>query len=244
MIADSKSFVGTLPLLWMSLTWSVRMIPQSIVLRQSSLEAIKALTRPVSPGNFDGQMFTEHEIDEVLGSGSHLNTPAPQYFSPIDLFSWASLNARNTSPSGQRFFSIDRGLHYIVQFNQNPDGDFGDYDSDDFCPATRLHVQNAFNCDGQSTDISATSPEGISLDVIGYDLAQPQTGPPSLVNISTRSFVETSDNVIIGGFIVQGTGSKRVIIRAIGPELTQFGITNTLADTTLELRNSAGIAPA
>jgi len=170
MIADSKSFVGTLPLLWMSLTWSVRMIPQSIVLRQSSLEAIKALTRPVSPGNFDGQMFTEHEIDEVLGSGSHLNTPAPQYFSPIDLFSWASLNARNTSPSGQRFFSIDRGLHYIVQFNQNPDGDFGDYDSDDFCPATRLHVQNAFNCDGQSTDISATSPEGISLDVIGYDL--------------------------------------------------------------------------
>jgi len=112
----------------------------------------------------------EHEIDEVLGSGSHLNTPAPQYSSPLDLFSWASLNARNTSASGQRFFSIDRGLHYIVQFNQNPDGDFGDYDSDGFCPATRLYVQNAFNCDGQSTDISATSPEGISLDVIGYDL--------------------------------------------------------------------------
>ena len=128
-------------------------------------------TRPVSPGNFDGQMFTEHEIDEVLGSGSHLNTPAPQYFCPIDLFSWASLNSRNTSARGQRFFSIDRGLHYIVQFNQNPDGDFGDYDSDDFCPATRLYVQNAFNCPGQSTDISATSPEGISLDVIGYDLA-------------------------------------------------------------------------
>src|SRR5207248_9839930 len=30
--------------------------------------------------------------------------------------------------------------------------------------------QKAFNCDGQSTDISATSPEGIRLDVIGYDL--------------------------------------------------------------------------
>jgi hypothetical protein len=213
--------------------------PYDGIITINSLQPVQ-FTRPVSPGNFDGQMFTEHEIDEVLGSGSHLNTPAPQYFCPIDLFSWASLNARNVSASGQRFFSIDRGLHYIAQFNQNPDGDFGDYDSDDFCPATRLHVQNAFNCPGQSTDISATSPEGISLDVIGYDLAQPQTGPPRLVNISTRSFVQTSDNVMIGGFIVQGTGPKRVIIRAIGPELTQFGITNALADTTLELHNQAG----
>ena len=143
--------------------------PYEGIITINSLKPVQ-FTRPVSPGNFDGQMFTEHEIDEVLGSGSHLNTPAPQYFCPIDLFSWASLNARNTSASGQRFFSIDRGLHYIVQFNQNPDGDFGDYDSDGFCPATRLYVQNAFNCAGQSTDISATSPEGISLDVIGYDL--------------------------------------------------------------------------
>ena len=62
----------------------------------------------------------------------------------------------------------------------------------------------------------------------------------SLGNISTRSFVQTSDNVMIGGFIVQGTGPKRVIIRAIGPELTQFGITNPLANPTLELHNQAG----
>jgi hypothetical protein len=128
-------------------------------------------TRPASPGNYDARMFTEHEIDEVLGLGSHLNSTVPEFLNPQDLFSWSSLNARNTSASGQRFFSIDQGLRYIVQFNQNPDGDFGDWDSDDFCPATRLYVQNASNCDGQSTDISATSPEGINLDVIGYDLA-------------------------------------------------------------------------
>ena len=127
-------------------------------------------TRPVAAGNYDAQMFTEHEIDEVLGLGSHLNSPRPEFLEPQDLFSWASLNARNTSASGQRFFSIDQGFHLLAQFNQNPDGDFGDWDSDDFCPATRLYVQNAFNCAGQSTDISATSPEAISLDVIGYDL--------------------------------------------------------------------------
>ena len=61
-----------------------------------------------------------------------------------------------------------------------------------------------------------------------------------LGNISTRSFVQTGDNVMIGGFIVQGTGPKRVIIRAIGPELTRFGVPNVLANPTLELHNGAG----
>src|SRR6476620_5190504 len=62
----------------------------------------------------------------------------------------------------------------------------------------------------------------------------------SLGNISTRSFVQTGEHVMIGGFIVQGTGPKRVIIRAIGPELTQFGITDALANPTLELHNGSG----
>ena len=43
--------------------------------------------------------------------------------------------------------------------------------------------------------------------------------PAQLSNISNRAFVQTGDNVMIGGFIVQGTEPKRVIIRAIGPEL-------------------------
>ena len=61
-----------------------------------------------------------------------------------------------------------------------------------------------------------------------------------LSNISTRAFVQAGDNVMIGGFIVQGTQPKRVIIRALGPELTQYGIPNALANPTLELHNGAG----
>jgi hypothetical protein len=62
----------------------------------------------------------------------------------------------------------------------------------------------------------------------------------TLGNISTRSFVQTGDNVMIGGFIVQGTQPKRVIIRAIGPELSQFGVPTPLSDPTLELHDSTG----
>ena len=66
-------------------------------------------------------------------------------------------------------------------------------------------------------------------------------GPlPTLGNISTRAFVQTGDNVMIGGFIVQGTEPKRVIIRAIGPELTQYGVPNVLVNPTLELHDGTG----
>ena len=63
---------------------------------------------------------------------------------------------------------------------------------------------------------------------------------PTLTNISTRAFVQTGDNVIVGGFIVQGTGPKRVIMRAIGPELIPNGVPNALADPTLELHDGTG----
>ena len=62
----------------------------------------------------------------------------------------------------------------------------------------------------------------------------------TLGNISTRSLVQTGDNVMIGGFIVQGTQAKRVIVRAIGPELSQFGVPTPLSDPTLELHDSTG----
>jgi hypothetical protein len=68
-----------------------------------------------------------------------------------------------------------------------------------------------------------------------------QIGPAThITNISTRALVQTGQNVMIGGFIVQGTGPKRVIIRAIGPELTQYGITNALDNPRLELHNRTG----
>jgi hypothetical protein len=78
---------------------------------------------------------------------------------------------------------------------------------------------------------------GVAL-VEAYDLS-PETSS-ILGNISTRSFVQTDDNVMIGGFIVQGTEPKKVILRAIGPELTQYGVPDVLADPTLELHDSTG----
>jgi N-acetylneuraminic acid mutarotase len=59
----------------------------------------------------------------------------------------------------------------------------------------------------------------------------------TLGNISARARVETGDNVLIGGFIVTGSGSKRILVRAVGPSVPVEG---TLGNPTLELYNGAG----
>jgi len=101
--------------------------------------------------------------------GVNCTIPPPANLRPQDLFSWSSRGVRNLSLEGSRYFSIDSGRTNIVGFNQTPPGDFGDWLSE-ACPQPHPYVQNAFACTGQSSDISATSPEGINVDVIGYDL--------------------------------------------------------------------------
>jgi hypothetical protein len=61
------------------------------------------------------------------------------------------------------------------------------------------------------------------------------------LNISTRLRVETGNNVVIGGFIISGNDTKNVAVRGIGPSLTAFGISDALADPTLELRAANGL---
>ena len=70
-----------------------------------------------------------------------------------------------------------------------------------------------------------------------YDL---EPGNSSVRNISTRGQVGSGDDVMIGGFIVGGTNSSKVIIRAIGPSLTAVGVAGALPDPILELHNSDG----
>jgi hypothetical protein len=66
-----------------------------------------------------------------------------------------------------------------------------------------------------------------------------------LANISTRGLVQTGENVIIGGFILgSDQGAAEILVRGLGPSLAQLGVTDALADPTLQLRNSHGTVVA
>ena len=93
---------------------------------------------------------------------------------------------------------------------------------------------------GAYTAILAGKNQGAGVGLI--ELYDTNSGADSqLANISTRGFVRTGDNVMIGGFILGGTnGITRIVVRGIGPSLAQFGLTPVLADPTLELRDNNG----
>jgi len=80
---------------------------------------------------------------------------------------------------------------------------------------------------------------GIGLVEV-YDLDKSPQG--RLANLSTRGFVETDDNVMIGGVITgpSNRANSDVVVRALGPSLSSFGVPNTLQDPTLEVHDKNG----
>jgi uncharacterized protein YaiE (UPF0345 family) len=90
---------------------------------------------------------------------------------------------------------------------------------------------------GAYTAIVEGATGGTGVSVIGVYEVNGPTIP--LVNISTRGRVLTGNDVMIGGFIIQGSGPQTVAIVATGPSLAAFGISNPLADPVLTLVRSS-----
>ena len=62
----------------------------------------------------------------------------------------------------------------------------------------------------------------------------------SLINVATRGMVRTAAEVMIAGFVLRGTGTKDIVVRAVGPALQAAGVPNVLADPTIDVYNSSG----
>lgn len=121
-------------------------------------------------------------------------------------------------PSGTaRFPVVETGGGVIGAFSNAP-------------PGRRITT-----ADGRGSFVVNYTPNSVFLS--GFQVT-PATG--QLLNISTRLRVETGENVLIGGFIIGGAQTKKVIVRAIGPSLSSL-FAGALADPILELRDSSGI---
>ena len=83
----------------------------------------------------------------------------------------------------------------------------------------------------------ANNGTGVGLIEV-YDLDA--SGPAKVINISTRGFVLTGENVMIGGLTITGSERSQLVVRAIGPSLGAFGIPDPLADPFLEIHDGNG----
>jgi sugar lactone lactonase YvrE len=91
------------------------------------------------------------------------------------------------------------------------------------------------------------TPEGAKSTVFQSDFNTPQfvaiePAQHHLLNISTRGFFQGGNDTLIAGFVVGGNGpvGTKILVRALGPSLAAFGITNALPDPVIELRDSSG----
>jgi len=94
---------------------------------------------------------------------------------------------------------------------------------------------------GAYTAILAGKDNGTGVGLVEiYDLDEPILS--KLANLSTRGFVNSGDNVMIGGFIIGGIsgGSSTMLVRAIGPSLTALDVAGALQDPSLEIHDSSG----
>ena len=91
-------------------------------------------------------------------------------------------------------------------------------------------------CTGANTALIKSTGAGVVLVEV-YDAG----GPGKLVNVSARNVVGTGENLLITGFVVDGTAAKTLLIRGVGAKLAEFGVTGVLADPKLEIYNAAGI---
>lgn len=73
------------------------------------------------------------------------------------------------------------------------------------------------------------------------DVGSFETSFSQSLNISTRAGVLTGDNILDAGFIISGTDDKTVLIRGLGPSLSQFMLGLVLADPVLELHDASGV---
>lgn len=185
-------------------------------------------------GKFDFIGVAIHEYSEIMGRnnlmGDTLGTGTPQYVA-YDLFHYTGAGARGLNNGPGRSFSFNNGTNLLIAFNNGGNGG----DAQDWAgPAP-----DPFNAFGPANEQDDLTPVDLQvMDVIGYDRG---AGTPGLVgNVSTRLPVGTGDNVLIEGFTVSGPAgsTKKIIVRAIGPSLTPFGVTDALPDPTLEIHDS------
>jgi hypothetical protein len=134
------------------------------------------LTRTnIDPNKYDLQNTAEHEIDEVLGIGSDLDglangqkVPKDASISAEDLYRFAKHGGRSytTASNADSYFSDNGGKTDLARFNQDAEGDFGDWFSvsGDQTP----QVQDAFGTPGVTLDLGV---ELTVLDVLGWERA-------------------------------------------------------------------------
>lgn len=175
----------------------------------------------INPGNSPGTLTLQGNFTQELGSSLVMEIAgfAEGEFDVLHVTGDSVLNGtleirllRNFLPAAGQIFTL-------LELDGAVTGSFSEITFPDLQPGFQFEAEQT----GTTFQLRALN-SGVAANFLG--------------NTSTRAKVGTGDNVLIGGFIIGGNDPKRVIVRAIGPSLSAFGL-SFLADPTLELHDGA-----
>lgn len=111
--------------------------------------------------------------------------------------------------------------------------------------ATITNLENGVTYTFAVTAYNTVGAESAYSQPIAYTVGSSRVIPEAVLhNLSSRAFAQTDENVIIGGFIVDGIVGKKVALRAIGPSLADAGVSEPMADPFLQIVDSGGAVVA
>lgn len=225
-------------------SWSAAVAPAFTawngVLRGMRMNTVATATAVASGDRVNSVIFSPTIFGESFGSG----TLAVTYWITMNN---AMVEADVLFNSAQPFDSYRGALRFGSNGYAIPDirrvllHELGHAIGLDHPDSHGQHVAAVMNSVISNQDALSTDDKNGGQSLYGAPSSTaPITSTSRLVNISTRMNVGTNDDVLIGGFIITGTQSKKIILRAIGPSLAASGIAGALYNPTLELHSSSG----
>jgi len=133
---------------------------------------------------------------------------------------------------------------YQWMFNGNPISDSPSGTTSNIITGSsgpQLVITNATAASDGSYTLVASGNGGSTPSSAASLAVSSSANPGFLVNISSRAFVGTGSNILIGGFYVGGSTSRSVLIQGLGPALANEGVPGTLAHPALKIYNSSGV---
>ena len=171
-----------------------------------------------------GNLYVSDASNDTIRKGSANGSPQIQA-PPTDQYA---------SVGGSATFSVTASGSGTLTYQWNFNGSAIGGATGSSYTVTNAQASNS----GQYT-VTVTNANGSVTSGVGNLYVNTGSSGARLINIATRALVGTGANVLIPGFVIGGSGSETVLIRADGPALTAFGVTGALAQPSMVLTAQA-----
>jgi surface antigen len=219
--------------------------PNLRVLAIGETQGERSLNPAISNFSITGQIANGTVTGQISGFGVSFSGTADTAAGPAQGYAGFYSASAVSATNGTTYALVAASGQAIVVMTTptSVDGGLGTVNANGQIAATTVSgatISGSINQSNQSISTAVTSSAAGSSTISYQGVSATVSTANRLVNISTRGFTGTGSQVLIAGFVINGSSAKQVLVRGIGPTLTNFGVTGVLANPRLALYDANG----